>query len=33
MQLDTKGLDKQYDSILEDIQRQKEPTNFRPGIG
>jgi uncharacterized protein len=33
MQLDTKGLDKQYESILEDIQKQKEPTNFRPGIG
>ena len=33
MQLDTKGLDKQYESILEDIQKQKEPPNFRPGIG
>jgi predicted ATP-grasp superfamily ATP-dependent carboligase len=33
IQLDTKGLDKQYESILEDIQKQKEPPNFRPGIG
>jgi hypothetical protein len=30
IQLDTKGLDKQYESILEDIQKQKEPPNFRP---
>ncbi|MGC1932509.1 MAG: PAC2 family protein [Candidatus Nitrosopolaris sp.] len=33
IQLDTKGLDKQYESILEDIQKQKEPPSFRPGIG
>jgi len=33
IQVDTKGLDKQYESILEDIQKQKEPPNFRPGIG
>jgi proteasome assembly chaperone (PAC2) family protein len=33
MQLDTKGLDKQYESILEDIQKQKEPPDFSPGIG
>ena len=33
IQLDIKGLDKQYESILEDIQKQKSPPNFRPGIG
>jgi hypothetical protein len=31
--LDTKKLDRQYESILEEIQRKKEPTNFGPGIG
>jgi proteasome assembly chaperone (PAC2) family protein len=33
IQLDTKGLDKQYESILEDIQKQKDPPSFRPSIG
>jgi uncharacterized protein len=33
IQLDTKGLDKQYESILEDIQKQKDPPSFRRGIG
>lgn len=30
---DTKGLDEQYELILEVIQKQKEPPSFRPGIG
>jgi len=33
IQLDTKGLDKQYESILEDVQKQKDPPSFCPGIG
>jgi proteasome assembly chaperone (PAC2) family protein len=33
IQLDTKGLDKLYESNLEDIQKQKDPPSFRPGIG
>lgn len=31
--IDTKPLDKQYESILEEIQKQKEPSSFGPGIG
>jgi predicted ATP-grasp superfamily ATP-dependent carboligase len=31
--LDTKPLDRQYESILEDIQKKKEPGKFGPGIG
>jgi hypothetical protein len=31
--LDTKPLDQQYESILEDIQKNKEPGKFGPGIG
>ncbi|MGI0020056.1 MAG: PAC2 family protein [Nitrososphaera sp.] len=31
--LDTKKLDRQYESILEEIQNKKEPTKFGPGIG
>jgi proteasome assembly chaperone (PAC2) family protein len=31
--LDTKPLDQQYESILEDIQKKKEPGKFGPGIG
>ncbi len=33
IQLETKGLDKQFESILEAIQKQKDPPSFRPGIG
>jgi proteasome assembly chaperone (PAC2) family protein len=33
IKLDTKALDKQYEAILEDIQKQKEPSGSRPGIG
>jgi proteasome assembly chaperone (PAC2) family protein len=33
IKLDTKPLDKQYEAILEDIQKEKEPSKFRPGIG
>jgi proteasome assembly chaperone (PAC2) family protein len=33
IKLDTKPLDKQYEAILEDIQKEKEPSRFRPGIG
>lgn len=31
--LDTKPLDQQYESILEDMQKKKEPGKFGPGIG
>ncbi len=31
--LDTKALDRQYDSILEEIQKKKEPSKYGPGIG
>jgi proteasome assembly chaperone (PAC2) family protein len=31
--IDTKPLDRQYESILEDIQKKKEPSKFGPGIG
>jgi len=31
--IDTKPLDQQYESILEDIQKKKEPSKFGPGIG
>jgi proteasome assembly chaperone (PAC2) family protein len=31
--LDTKPLDQQYESILEEIQKKKEPGKFGPGIG
>jgi proteasome assembly chaperone (PAC2) family protein len=31
--VDTKALDRQYESILEEIQKKKEPSNFGPGIG
>jgi proteasome assembly chaperone (PAC2) family protein len=31
--LDTKPLDLQYESILEEIQKKKEPGKFGPGIG
>ena len=31
--IDTKPLDRQYESVLEEIQKKKEPSNFGPGIG
>jgi proteasome assembly chaperone (PAC2) family protein len=31
--IDTKPLDRQYESILEEIQKEKEPSKFGPGIG
>ena len=31
--IDTKPLDRHYESILEDIQSKKEPSKFGPGIG
>jgi hypothetical protein len=31
--IDTKLLDRQYESILEEIQKKKEPSKFGPGIG
>lgn len=31
--VDTKPLDRHYESILEEIQKKKEPSNFGPGIG
>lgn len=31
--LDIKPLDQQYDSILDEMQKKKEPTKFGPGIG
>lgn len=34
IKLDTKPLDKQYEAILEDIQKEKkQPSRFRPGMG
>ncbi|HJS82311.1 MAG TPA: PAC2 family protein [Nitrososphaera sp.] len=33
LEIDTKPLDQQYESILEEIQKQKEPSSFGPGIG
>lgn len=33
IEIDTKPLDQQYESILEEIQKKKEPSNFGPGIG
>jgi hypothetical protein len=33
LSIDTKPLDKQYESILEEIQKKKEPSKFGPGIG
>jgi len=33
MPVDTKPLDRDYESILEDIQKNKEPSKFGPGIG
>jgi predicted ATP-grasp superfamily ATP-dependent carboligase len=32
IQIDTKPLDQQYESILEEIQKKKEPSKFGPGI-
>jgi predicted ATP-grasp superfamily ATP-dependent carboligase len=32
IQIDTKPLDQQYDSILEEIQKKKEPSKFGLGI-
>jgi uncharacterized protein len=31
--LDTKLLDRQYESILEEVQKKKEPSKYGPGIG
>jgi proteasome assembly chaperone (PAC2) family protein len=31
--IDTKPLDRQYESILEEIQKKKKPSKFGPGIG
>jgi proteasome assembly chaperone (PAC2) family protein len=31
--MDTKLLDQQYESILDEMRKNKEPTNFGPGIG
>ncbi|NOJ27049.1 MAG: hypothetical protein DA330_03445 [Nitrososphaera sp.] len=31
--VDTKSLDQQYDSILEESQKKKEPSKYGPGIG
>jgi hypothetical protein len=33
MPIDTKPFDRQYESILEEIQKKKEPSKFGPGIG
>lgn len=33
MSIDTKSLNRHYESILEDIQKNKEPSKFGPGIG
>ena len=33
MAIDTKPLDRHYESVLEDIQNKKEPSKFGPGIG
>ena len=33
MTIDTKSLDRDYESVLEEIQKGKEPSKFGPGIG
>jgi predicted ATP-grasp superfamily ATP-dependent carboligase len=33
LEIDTKPLDQQYESILEEVQKKKEPSKFGPGIG
>ncbi|HKX81566.1 MAG TPA: PAC2 family protein [Nitrososphaera sp.] len=33
LELDTRPLDRQYESILEEAQRKKEPSHYGPGIG
>jgi proteasome assembly chaperone (PAC2) family protein len=33
LEIDTRPLDMQYDSILEQVQKKKDPTSFGPGIG
>ena len=33
LELDTKPLDQQYESILEEVQKKKDPSSFGPGIG
>jgi proteasome assembly chaperone (PAC2) family protein len=32
-EIDTKPLDRDYESILEEVQKKKEPSSFGPGIG
>ena len=31
--IDTKPLDRHYESVLEEMQKKKEPSDFGPGIG
>lgn len=31
--IDTKPLDREYESVLEEVQKKKEPSKFGPGIG
>ena len=33
LSVDTKPLDQQYESVLEEVQKKKEPSSFGPGIG
>ena len=33
LEIDTRPLDRHYESILEEVQKKKEPSNFGPGIG
>lgn len=33
LDVDTKPLDQQYESILEEVQKKKDPSSFGPGIG
>jgi len=33
LQIDTKPLDRQYESILEENHKKKEPSKFGPGTG
>jgi proteasome assembly chaperone (PAC2) family protein len=33
LEVDTKPLDQQYESILEEVQKKKDPSSFGPGIG
>ena len=33
LRIDTKDLDRQYESILEDAQKSKQPSKYGPGIG